>query len=122
MLSRREFIGATAAALPFAWLPPERPLALFRMNDCDIVAAHSFDQACAYYRQLSGDDLGWDPVDEYAHEIVGEELATLTRIDTDAPPPWDAYKNPRRRTAAEALADDVAEGCRAPYLFSSTEW
>ena len=120
-MKRREFLHLVVTAVPAvsAWRAAQ-PVRLFQMNECDIVAARSLPEAMCWYRQLAG--LDDNSFDELLGEISGDELAQLMRIDIDAPPPWDAWRNPRRRTAAEALADDAAAGCRLPYLFSSTEW
>lgn len=90
-------------------------MTLFQMNDQEIVAAETLDQACEWYQRefgLSVDEAFPDgPPFQMSEAAIDEE----TRIKTDDP---SLPKIPAR----EAMAADLARGCKPPYLFSTTEW
>lgn len=86
---------------------------IYKVNDCDWVAAESFDSAAEFYRRETGTEIDRDE----AYELDGEELDTLIFVAEEGCYGLAAGEYTFRTT----LAGAVAGGYTEPFLFASTE-
>lgn len=90
---------------------------VFRMNDCDWVAAETAEQAMEWYLKETGVSKGEATDGEPAVELTAAEMLTLKFVDREEADP------PVERTFEEELAERVAlPGAAFPQLFASTEY
>ena len=101
-------------------------ISIFKLNDCDWVAASSLQEAIDFYLGQVGTPADKATAEtraadlaeyvEEPHQVGAESMGRLI-INCD-----DVLGAPGKRTFAEELARLIAEGQRFPVMFCSTEW
>ena len=107
--------GLPADAVRFAGDPAPR-IRVYRMDDIEWWAGESLAACVAEGRRQCGDDCYPDDPSEQ-HEVSDEEMQRLMFIDES-----DGAEPPVKRTFAEQLAIEVAEGGPFPRPFAATDW
>jgi hypothetical protein len=87
---------------------------IYKLNDCDWVAAESIEEARTFYKDLTG--LSDDEAFEDEYQLDDEELDRLRFTETD-----DFDKPLGECSFREHLAHALANGEAAPFFFASTE-
>jgi hypothetical protein len=92
---------------------------VFEVCEADCVAAESWDQAVAFYLQVT--DCLREEIYQDPRQKSAADMRTERRIDCDDPP--DADGELPSRPLLESLASDLLNPrVQVPYLFSTTEW
>lgn len=84
---------------------------VFRMNDCDWMAAASLDEAVKSYRTFTGHECEDAGCCDNPREVTDAEMGKLLFSDEDG----------TRRTFREQLDREVSAGSKFPAFFASTE-
>jgi hypothetical protein len=111
---RRLDDGLPADAVRFAGAPAPR-IRVYRMDDNEWWAGESLAACVAEGRRQCGADCY--PDSDEQHELSDDELQRLIFIDES-----DGAEPPVKRTFAEQLAREVAEGGAFPRPFAAEDW
>lgn len=87
------------------------PIRIFRLDDYDWWAGESLQACIAEARRQCGAGSYCEAETE-GREVSAEDMQRLTYVDEDD----------QRRTFAEQLEREIADGTHFPCLFASTEW
>ena len=100
-------LGAGAEARP--------TMRVYRMDDMEWWVGESLAACVAEGRRQCGGDCYPDDGDQY--ELTDEQLQRLVFIDES-----DGAEPPVKRTFAEQLAREIAEGGEFPRAFAAEDW
>lgn len=89
---------------------------VFQLDDCDWWAGETLTDCIAEARRQCGAD-SYPDAEKDGYALGDEEMQRLIYVDDS-----DGAQAPVRRTFAEHLAREVAEGGEFPRLFASTEY
>ena len=89
---------------------------VFQLDDCDWWAGETLADCIAEARRQCGAD-SYPDAEQEGRELAPEAMQRLIYVDDS-----DGAQTPVRRTFAEQLAREVAEGGEFPRLFASTEY
>ena len=106
----------SALAVAGAEIAAFRGIKAFQLNDCDVVAAHSVEEAVAWYKR----EFGEDAADLCEDDILEVDLSTMHFREGGN---RQAGRCTMRESMYEQIGHLVANGLRfEPWVLSSTEF